>query len=157
MNQTLAEMTSLLQLPIRAKDGEGQPLPFYNLRPFPLWVSTLHCFDYSFSLTLSNSLFNPPSNPLLSLCWNYNSLVARFDVLTTVFMNILVFLDVTPCRLVNSYVHLQGQAVQQDLGLLDREDEGNTILGSVSDNGITTRSWYAACNDAVTQWTHLLA
>jgi len=36
MNQTLAEITSQRQQPITAKDGEGQPLPFYNPRPVPL-------------------------------------------------------------------------------------------------------------------------
>jgi hypothetical protein len=33
MNQTLAQMTSLLKQPMVAKDGEGQPLPFDNPRP----------------------------------------------------------------------------------------------------------------------------
>lgn len=115
MNQTLAEITSQRQQPITAKDGEGQPLPFYNPRPVPLRLRMLHCFDYSLSLTLSYPQSSPPSHPLLSLSRKCNQLFAIFDVLTAVFMDIQVLCDMTPCRLVNSYLHLQGQTVQQHL------------------------------------------
>jgi hypothetical protein len=43
-------------------------------------------------------------------------------------MDIQVLKDVTPCRLVNIYFHLQGQAMHQRLGLLDREADGTTIV-----------------------------
>jgi len=65
MNQTLAEMTSLLKHPMRAKDGEGQPLPFYNPRPISLCLRMLLCFDFSLPFTLRDSLFNLSSHPCL--------------------------------------------------------------------------------------------
>jgi len=45
------------------------------------------------------------------------------EVLTAVLMKVRIFWDVTPCRLINSWLLV--------LGLLDPEEEGNSILRNI--------------------------
>ena len=71
----------------------------------------------------------------------YSCLVGdvRLEVLRVVMMKIQVFWDVMPCRPVNCYQNceallcltLQGQAAPYDSTLLDREDEGTTVLRNI--------------------------